>query len=335
MPSYQPSLALGAGVTVRLLGGASVDLDAPDADGAPGIRINEGRVLLMTVAKPDVFVRIQAGGRQGTAAFGPDDAELAIQVARVLQDGVDPESQPAAVLVDLYVSRGEVTWVSPGAGPETMKAPSHRALNGDPRVARDAALPDWIQANDLSPIEKRAATAVDEHLAADRPVVQTLEELAVDKRWENSLLALRSLALIGEFDACIPVLNEDGPNQKNAWTPLIESLRAAMLRDSTVATRVRKTFQDQRGEENGKALFRMLWGYTPEQLKKGAAQQLVEYLSHPDSGLSSVEFLELAPRHRVDALLSPRVLRNEARRGAAAWGQKLANGQIAPAPGME
>lgn len=335
LPPYKPSLALGAGVTVQLLGGASVDLDAPDADGAPGIRINEGRVLLMTVAKPDVFVRIQAGDRQGTAAFGRDDAELAIQVARELPDGVDPESQPAAVLVDLYVSRGEVTWVSPGAGPETMKAPSHRALNGDPRVARDAALPDWIESNDLSPIEKRAATAVDEHLTAERPVVQTLEELAVDKRWENSLLALRSLALIGDFDACVPVFNEDGPNQKNAWTPLIESLRAAMLRGPAVAARVRKAFQDQRGDENGKALFRMLWGYTPEQLKQGAGQQLVDYLSHPELDFRVLSFWNL--HHVTGWTLSYRPEYSEAkrRRGAAAWGQKLANGQLAPAPGME
>lgn len=335
LPSYQPSLALGAGVTVQLLGGASVDLDAPDADGAPGIRINEGRVLLMTVAKPDVFVRIQAGDRQGTAAFGRDDAALAIQVARELPDGVDPESQPAAVLVNLYVSSGEVAWVSPGSGPETMKAPSHRTLNGDPRVARDAALPDWIKSNDLSPIEKRAATAIDEHLAADRPVIQTLEELAVDKRWENSLLALRSLALIGEFDACVPVFNEDGPNQKNAWTPLIESLRAAMLRSPEVATQVRKAFQDQRGKENGAALFRMLWGYTPEQLKKGAAQQLVEYLSHSDLDFRVLSFWNL--HHVTGWTLSyrPEYSETKRRRGAAAWGQRLANGQITPEPGME
>lgn len=338
LPAYQPSLALGAGVTVQLLGGAAVQFDGPDADGAPGIRVDDGRVLLMTVAKPDVFVRIQAGDHQGTAAFGRDDATLAIEVTRDLPDGIDPEAQPAAVQVDLYVSSGEVTWVGQvaggpekGAGPEKFKAPSHRALNGNPREARDTELPAWIKSNDLSPIEKRARTALDEYLAPGRPVSQALRELAGDKRWEKSLLALRSLTLIGEFEPCVAVFRDDAPNQKNAWTPLIESLRAAMRRGPDVAARVRAAFQSERGEANGAALCRMLWGFTPEQLQEGADAQLVEYLSHEDLDFRVLSFWNL--HHITGWLFSYRPEYAEAKRrlGVAAWKQKLAAGQIVPA----
>ena len=335
LPSYQPSIALGAGVTVQLMGGALVELEAPDSDGAPEIRVDDGRVILMTVAKPDVFVRLQAGDSQSTAAFGRDDATLAIEVARDLPEGADPEKQTAVALVNLYVAAGEMTIVTPDGGPEKIKAPGHRNLNSGPRAVRDSELPAWIKSNELSPIEKRAKIAVDEHLAAGEPVSQTLRDLLTGKRMENSLLALRSLALMDDFEPLVPVFNEDAPNQKNAWTPLIESLRAAMMRGPATAAKVREAFQAQRGEEQGAALYRMLWGYDRQQLQDGADRELVDYLSHKDLDFRVLSFWNLHHLTGWQFPYRPEYPEAKRRSGVAAWQRKLSSGQIVPAEGAE
>ncbi|HUY91976.1 MAG TPA: hypothetical protein VMV10_24765 [Pirellulales bacterium] len=334
LPAYQPNVALGIGVTAQLLGGAAIELEPPDAQGVPGIKIIDGRVLLLTVAKPGVQVRVQAGDRKAVAVFGRDDATLAVQVARDLPDGADPEKTPAAVLVDLFLASGEVQWVSPGSGPQKLKAPEHRTLHADPSVPQGDEFPAWIKSNELAPIERRAAMAVDELLPADRPADEALKELAADRKAEISLLAMKSLALIGEFDLFVEMLNT--PSQKHAWTPQIESLRAALARGPAVAAQIRQAFEDQRGKTKGAELYRMLWGYDREQLEGGADKQLVEYLNDKeDLDIRVLSFWNL--HHMTGFLLGYRPADPDQKRikGVAAWRQKLSSKQIVPMPSEE
>ena len=334
LPSYQPNLALGAGVTVQLSGGAAVVLEGPDAEGLPGIKVIDGRVLLMTVAKPEVQLRVAAGDRNGVVAFGRDDSTLAIDVARELPDGADPEKTDAAILVELYLASGEVQWASPDSGPQKLKAPEHRSLHADPSVRQPGDLPAWIKANELAPIERRASLAVDDLLTADRPAAESLKELAGNRKAEVSLLAMKSLALIGEFDPFVEMLNT--PSQKNAWTPEIESLRAALTRGPEVAGRIREAFVSQRGNTKGGELYRMLWGYDREQLEAGADKQLVENLSDKEN--LDIRVLSFWNLHRLTGFLlgyrpgDPDIKRNK---GVAAWRQKLSSGQIVPMPTEE
>jgi hypothetical protein len=335
LPTYQPSIALGAGVTLQLLGGAAVKLYAPNAEGVPGIDIIDGRVLLMTVAKPDVQLRVQAGGQRGPtglAVFGRDDTTLAIQVERDLPDGADPETQPATVRDDLYLTTGEVQWLSGGAPPQRIKAPDHRALHEDPGARVDVEMPAWITSTDLAPIEKRAKAAIDEYLAPDRSANDALKELADDRRAERSLLAMKSLALIGEFEQFPEMLGKE--TQKDAWADEIESLRAALARGPSVASQIRGAFENKWGETKGAALYRMLWGYSPDQLEAGDAKRLVEYLSHDD-----LEFrvLGLWNLHQITGLFiagyRPEWSEDKRRKGAAAWRQRLESGRIVPMAG--
>jgi hypothetical protein len=330
LPTYQPNIALGAGVTVQLLGGAWIELDAPDAQGAPGINVLEGRVLLMTVAKPDVQLRVKAGDYNGVVAFGRDDATLAIEVARELPDGVAPEEARVAAQVDLYLAAGEVQWASPGSGAQKLKAPEHRMLHADASASQPGELPAWIKSIELAPIERRASLTVDELFPTDRPAADVLKELAEDRKAEVSLLAMKSLALVGEFDLFVDKLNT--PSQKHAWTPEIESLRAALARDPKVAAQIREAFENRRGEMQGAELYRLLWGYSAEQLKAGADKQLVEYLADDNLDVRVLSFWNL--HHLTGFLSGYRPADSEIKRnkGVAAWRQKLSSGQIVPMP---
>jgi hypothetical protein len=195
-------------------------------------------------------------------------------------------------------------------------------------------MPAWITTMDLAPIEKRAKADVDEYLAPDRSASDELKELANDRKAERSLLAMKSLALINEFEQFAEMLGKE--TQKDAWPAEIESLRAALARGPSVAAQIREAFQSKLGEAKGAALYRMLWGYNREQLEAGADRQLVEYLSHQDLEFRVLSFWNL---HQITGLLpsSYRPYWTEAKRrpGAAAWLQKLESGRIVPMAGGE
>ncbi len=76
------------------------------------------------------------------------------------------------------------------------------------------------------------------------------------------------------------------------WKDLVESMRAAEARSPETAKQVHAAFGRLRGEE-GTQLDRLLWGFSPEQLAAGGAQQLVEALSSPSTDVRVLAYLNL------------------------------------------
>ena len=61
LPTFRPTITLSAGVTLQLLPETLLDLQGNDAQGNPVVRIDYGRVKMMTAGKPDVRLRRQLG----------------------------------------------------------------------------------------------------------------------------------------------------------------------------------------------------------------------------------------------------------------------------------
>ncbi len=132
----------------------------------------------------------------------------------------------------------------------------------------------------------RGAAEFERHVTTDKPVSLSMKELSEDRRVEVRSFVARCAAYLGEFEPFVTALND--PGQKLAWTSQIETLKAAMVRGPDTAQKVLLAFEKHRGAD-APALFRMLWGYTPEQLAGGEAATLVEYLNH-----DSLDFRVLA-----------------------------------------
>lgn len=295
LPTYRANVALGVGVTLQLLGGTVVDLEAPDQRGVPGIVIERGRVILLTVAKPDTRARIRTPDQHVTVTFGQGDATLAVQVASEPVEGGNPE-EAATRIDDLFVATGSVDLAADsGAQAEWIEAPAHRRLTGPPLEggegdAGEVHLPGWIAADELSGAEKMASAEIEDYVGAERPVALALKELVAHRRIENRRLALLCLAEMGEFDSLVSALSDT--SLKTAWPTLVESLRNAMARAPAVAAQVRAALEVQRGAKAAE-LYRMLWGYTPAQLSAGDAEQLVKFLDHEDLDFRVLSFWNL------------------------------------------
>ena len=331
LPTYRPSVAMSSGVTLQLLGGAIVSLGATDEDGAAQIRLDSGRLLLLTVAKPGAKIHLKAGDYQGTIEFGKDEAALAVEVQRALPEGADPEEEAAPATVDLYLASGEATWVDAKGRSDTLRGRAHRSLTS-PKAAGKASdeMPVWIEEGELNPMERRASTEVESFLRADKPVAPAVTELATHRKIENSQLAAQCLALIDEFEPIVPLLND--PKYRVAWTPQIESLRAAIARGPKTAALVREAITTVRGKKLGDQLYRMLWGFNAQQLQDGAAEQLISWLDAPDDQLD-FRVLSFWNLHHITGLglyYRPEDPEKTRRTPIQKWKQKLESGLIVP-----
>lgn len=329
LPAYRPSVVLASGITVQLYGGAQASFTALDADGVPEIRLDSGRLVLLSAARP-TKVRLRAGDQAGVITFGQEDAVLAVEVSHKSPDGSDPETEAAPALVDLYVASGEVAWQGEKGRQQAIRGKAHWPLGrGDPAAGKNAEeLPVWIEANDLTPMERRAAASVDDYLHVDKPVVPALIELLAHRLEENSILAIQSLALLGQFEPLVPLLND--PTRRRLDNNDIVSLRAAVARGPASAAEVRKAFEAVRGQKQGDELYRMLWGYSPEQLEEGAAAQLIEWLSHQELDYRVLSFWNLHHITGFGYLYRPEVSEIKRRTAVQRWRQKLEAGLIVP-----
>ncbi|HEX5443533.1 MAG TPA: hypothetical protein VFW87_06880, partial [Pirellulales bacterium] len=330
LPTYRPSIVLASGITVQLYGGAQASLASHDADGVPEIRLESGRLVLLSATQPEMRVRLRAGDQEGTVTFGQEDAVLAIEAVHRLVEGNDPEQEPAPVLVDLYVVSGEIAWHGGQGQAETIRGKAHWPLNrGQPSVGKKAEdLPVWIEESDLTPIERRAAAAVENYLHTDKPVEPALVDLLAHRMQENNILAVQSLAFLGQFDPLVPLLND--PGRRRLDNSDIVSLRAALARGPETAAAVRQAFESVRGQKQGGELYRMLWGYSPEQLEEGGAAQLIEWLSHEDLDYRVLSFWNLHHITGFSYYYKPEANEAKRRTPVQRWRQKLEAGLIVP-----
>ena len=246
----------------------------------------------MTTGKADVKLKLALGETSGILAFDDAEATVGVEVRPFHLPGVDPERNQPRLAIALYGINGDVSWnTANGLNAEKLHSPARLVLAADPtQPVTDRDVPKWLIAEPVVGMDKWASDALRQSLDEKRPVTQALLELSGHRREENRSIAARSLALIDEFEPFDNLLNDD--KERSVWPIQIESLKAAIARGPAVAAKVQAAFARQRGKD-GADLYRMLWGYTKEQLAGGAAAKLVEFLDSDNMDLRVLSFYNL------------------------------------------
>lgn len=295
-PAYQPAISLGD-LTVTLLGGTSLMLGGVDSAGVPDVVISEGRLsIVFDSSRSKIHVQVKDG--PAFTLLGDHEASAGLEVRRTLAVGADPEKFAAPLAVVLHVPEGDVT-ITGSDGVETAVAsPSTHVLLGpplpppDPKVKTPPKIsfPKWVTQQDVSDIDRKAAVQVEAQLDGGVSAALRLKELAAtSKRVEVIALAMRCLASIGDYEGCIPLLND---STKSAyWDSLIDSLRTALARGTNEAAQVRAALEKQRGAV-GPRLYRLLYGISDADLP-AESPQLARDLDHADLDVRVLSFWNL------------------------------------------
>ena len=328
LPTFHPTVTLAAGITLQLVPETLIEFEGID-HGIPIVRLHYGRTVVMTTGKADVKLKLALGETSGILAFDDAEATVGVEVRPFHLPGVDPEKNQPRLAIALYGINGDVSWnAANGLNPEKLHSPARLVLAADPtQPVTDRDVPKWTGADPISPLDLRASQDLNAALSEKRPVTQALLELSEHRKAENKSLAARSLALIDEFDPFDNLLNDR--EERSVWPIQIESLRAAVARGPAVAAKVRASFERQRGKD-GADLYRMLWGYSKDELAAGAAAKLVELLDSDSMDLRVLSFYNL--RTITGATFNYRPEQSAASRQipVRTWKDRLKEGLIGP-----
>jgi hypothetical protein len=292
LPAFRSQIALASGVQVTFAGESSVRLGEPNSQGASRMTVDDGRLLMVTVGAPGAQVELDLGGVRGVVTLVDADSAVAIAVKRFLPPGTDPESMPPFAVVEIFNTFGRMTWTE--VDQPRVEIPTNQVriyAGGEPPDNYGPfALPEWIDAKSIAPIDRESQAVLERLLAGDKALNLTLAETLEHRQVNVRALAARCLAVLDEFEPILKELND--PRQQAFWSGEFATLRRGIQRGQETAGALKATIERLRPDQAAD-LYRLLWGYSVDQLAKDEAANLVKFLEseHMDVRVLAIQNL--------------------------------------------
>jgi len=280
LPTYRPQVAFSSGLQLTIVGPTACSLTQPSEEGFPGLAVDYGRAIALTVSKPNTQFDVNLAGTRGTITFVQADSSVAFEVIRYLPAGSDPETAEAQIFVQILVPRAEIHWRPQAGDPESLNENDILVIaDGETTRGSLRVLPAWLEPAEGRDIEEIASKGLEAEIPEDRSLMLSLEEATEDNRIEVRMLAGRCLTYLDNFDAFVTMLSD--ADNKSFWHKQLDAVRQGLARGPESAKALRIAFERIRGEKASE-LYRLVWGYNSGHLSSGADAQLVDYLSHED-----------------------------------------------------
>lgn len=327
LPAYRSQIALPSAVQLTFSGEGSALMEAPDENNIPRVKVEYGRFVAATAGKAGAQVELNLAGIKGTLSLVDGDTVVAIKVIRWVAPGTDPEAAEGIPVVEIYTVSGRATWRQTDHAKVDLPTRHVHVYYGDdpPETHGPFYPPDWIDDKNVRPIDRVAREVLERMIDPERSLNVSLNEMMKDRRVEVRSLAARCLAAIGDFEAVIRELAD--VNQYSFWSGEFEALRRALSRGPDTAAKVHETLNLLRAAD-AKDLYRLLWGYSEEQLEKGAAKQLVDFLKHEQTDVRVLAFVNLVSITGVQSLYQPQKPPAQMKTPIRDWEERLKKATI-------
>jgi hypothetical protein len=294
LPTYRPQIALPSGVQLTFAGESSIQMEQPGASGASRISVSDGRFVIVTVGAAGAQIDMNLAGIEGVATLVDADSVLAVKVVRWLPPGSDPEAAPGIPVVELFTTNGRVTWQQPGQKAIDIPANYVYLYAGadPPELQGPFYPPDWIDSRSISQIDRDTSPVLQGLLAEEpnKPLNLSLQERLTDRRVNVRALIARCLGNLEIFEPILKDLND--PKLASYWASEVAVLQQAILHGPETAARLRVAIERNR-EKDAAVIYRLIWGFSQEDLEKGGSLQLVKHLKHEEMDVRVLTFLNL------------------------------------------
>jgi hypothetical protein len=286
LPLFQPTITLSSNFTVQADGATSLELVGWDEAGVPIIKVEYGRLLIDTIGRAGNSLRLQLDGHEPLITFVDPQSTLALEVYRELPPGKNPQSGPASLVANVYSTSGVIRVANQDVAPVELQAPAVMSLLGNAAQPVAGEFPAWVTGEVLSDADRNTASEIEAYLTAEMPVGLQLREIndpqhKLGRKRNVRSAAVRSLTYLDSFEPTIDALND--PDLRPYWQDVRRELQRAISRSPETAARVQAAFIKKRGQADGQALDRMLWGYTANDLNTGSDRELVDALGRNDA----------------------------------------------------
>jgi len=250
--------------------------------------------MTLLATKPELAVSIAspAGSGRLTLPRVGATAALLVDFQRAAgSDALDPTtSQPLLHVVsvqDTILWRAAST-TNAAENPLDVKLATRQWLlvAGSEIIADQplASVPSWFDPtiNGANAASTEAKKGLVEFLDGSKPLELQLREAVGFRREDVAALAARSLLSLGMPDVFFGpsgVLNRSA--QRQYWPNLVVELREFVDRGPLSAQMVIVAAQQLEGDESSANVWRLLAGFSPQQLERGGDEELVKMLSDP------------------------------------------------------
>jgi len=168
------------------------------------------------------------------------------------------------------------------------------------------------------------------------PLLQALIELSVDRRIENRMVAVETLALLGRYDELVELLREPPPTGPAAgrWEQLEAETIPLAFSDPTLALVLEKAFRDHLAADQATAAIGLARRNLPASSSADLTRQLIDLLENDDLMLRRYAFAWLSERFELEPsdLIQYRAdwSAEQRRDGADWWRKRLEKGLLVP-----
>jgi hypothetical protein len=296
-PGFRATLAL-ADSELTLVGPAAAKL-LPNGQGSLVVRLASGR-LLVSSTKPESFVEIQLGDEKCSLELATPETIAAIQLSHTRKPSLDPLLAESHVPVRHVIALQGAVKVDFGGASQTLDPGSQwtQVGGGEPGVEALDSVPVWATES-TADADTLAVTARNDLLSLLDGVSSleiALRELLGFRRSEVAALAAQTLLGLGRSDVYFGgagVFND--PKQRAYWSQHYDALLSQVDSGAESAAKVQQAIRKMDAAAELQ-LFRMLTGYTDEELASGSDAQLLENL---DSAEMSVRVLAFENLRRI------------------------------------
>jgi hypothetical protein len=295
-PSFRAEITTPEKIKVTLVG--PVQIQWLEEDGQLVLHVEHGRILL-TALEPDTQVRVRLGEETITMSFVEAQTVAAASVTHFRAPGFDPLIADNRIPLSGILSVQGLVALEIAGQSQSLNTRQQWVKRGDtePQNSDVESVPKWVEVEgETDALVASACEGLLELLKADQPLDLALREASLFRRSEVASLAAQTMLNMGLGDVYFNgtgILSE--PKQKTYWTDHYKALLAAVDRSAESAEQLQQSIISM-DSANAASIFRLLTGYSQDQLKQGGDEELVKLL---DSSSMPVRVLALENLRRI------------------------------------
>ncbi len=279
LPLFRPQLLLTNGIQVTLVENVDVSLGEPLENATPVFHWVTGQAIFSGTGQVPGSIVFVCGPRQFVIEQQDAQSDYALEVETRCSAGDDPATAARHVVIRIWsvsggirVSEEDEQQRDVGAGEEWTAIDRRPA-----RISATTALPEWVTNQRLRELDAKAVAQLEPTLTSNRSLTLALLEANRNPKRRSDIPAVsaRCLAALNYFEPLIEAFSDR--EQRPHWSDHFAQLTMSVNRDAESSQRIQEVLTREAGEVADQA-YRMLWGYTPEQLQEYGALDLVQSL---------------------------------------------------------
>jgi hypothetical protein len=268
---FRASITLGR-MRVTLVGETEVRILSSASDAIPSLELLQGQLLIHQVESGSL--KVVFSKRTAGLELQPESTIALQRVERATYGR--PVTQPPPLAVVCVQGSAQLSH----DGKEVVLKPSNLAMidGAQIEIMTPESLPVWAAQAEPSPYELEVRKQFLTLFHPDRNILTEIVGAIDDPRPEMKQLAISALKALGDLSYLRPLLSREGDPVTRRKA--IESIRSYMALNPDSARYVQSELNDEFGDTDGATAYRMLVGYSAEDVAKGDAYpKLVGLLS--------------------------------------------------------